>query len=92
MFGQHLAAGVTLKGVCSGRPEDSIGAYWSMIDVSKDSLTGSDRDEHGFESYYKAQITPWFYVQPSVGYYVNPSGRASIDDAAVLGLQLGVTF
>jgi porin len=91
-LGQHVALGATLKGVCNGRPDDSIGVYWSMIDASKDVLTGANRDEHAFEAYYKAQITPWLYVQPSLGFFINPSGRSGIEDATVVGIQVGVTF
>jgi porin len=92
VIGQHVAAGVTLKGTCSARSDDGAGFYWSMIDASKDVLTGADRDEHLFELYYKAQVTPWMYVQPCVQHIINPSGRASIDDATLLGIQVGVAF
>ncbi len=92
VFGQHIAVGATLKGVCSERSDDTMGVYWSMIDASKDVLTGADRDEHLFEANYKAQITPWLYVQPSVQYIINPSGRVANEDVTILGVQLGVTF
>jgi porin len=92
VIGQHVAAGVTLKGTCSARSDDGAGFYWSMIDASTDVLTGADRDEHLFELYYKAQVTPWMYVQPCVQHIINPSGRASIDDATLLGIQVGVAF
>lgn len=88
VLGQHIAAGLVLKGTCSARCDDSIGAYWSMIDVSKDVLTGADRDE----VYYKAQVTPWCYIQPCVQHIIHPSGRAAIDDATLLGVQIGVAF
>lgn len=90
--GQHFAAGVTLRGVCKSRCSDGMGFYWSMADASKDVLTGADRDEHAFEVYYKAQITPWVYVQPDVQFFINPSGRSGIEDSTVLGVQVGVTF
>ncbi len=92
LIGQHVGVGAAWRGICEPRQDDSMGLYWSLADVSKGSLTGADRDEHAFEVYYKAQITPWVYVQPNAQFFINPSGRSGIDDSTVLGLQVGLTF
>lgn len=87
-----IGAGVTYKGVCEARSGDSIGLYWNWSNTTDEALAGTETDEHAFEVFYKAMITPSIYVQPDVQFIANPSGRRTIDDAWVLGLQVGVAF
>ena len=87
-----IGAGVTYKGVCESRSNDSIGLYWNWCNTTDEALAGTETDEHAFELFYKAMITPSIYVQPDVQFIANPSGRRTIDDAWVLGVQVGVAF
>lgn len=87
-----LGVGVTYKGVCESRKCDSIGLFWNWSNTTDDPLAGTQTDEHAFELFYKAYITPSTYVQPDLQFIANPSGRRTIDDAWVLGVQVGIAF
>ncbi len=41
---------------------------------------------------YRAQITPWFALQPDVQWIIHPGGSTAIDDALVIGLRAAVSF
>ena len=41
---------------------------------------------------YRAQITPWFALQPDVQWIIHPGGSTAIDDALVVGLRAAVSF
>jgi Carbohydrate-selective porin len=45
-----------------------------------------------FEFTHKVMITKWMYMQPDLQYIISPGGTGDIDDALVLGFQLGLTF
>lgn len=88
----HYALGLVLEGVGECRPNDSIGLYASLADLSDDAAAGFDKDELALDAYYRIHITPAISVQPEVQYIVNPSGDPDTDDALVLGIRVGVTF
>lgn len=44
------------------------------------------------EAGYKIQINKFMFFQPDVQYVINPGGTGKIDNALVLGAQMGVTF
>ncbi len=44
------------------------------------------------EATYKAQIAPWWSIQPDVQYIVTPSGVEGSKNAVVLGLRTSVAF
>ena len=44
------------------------------------------------EATYKAQIAPWWSVQPDVQYIVTPSGQQGSQNAVVLGVRTSVSF
>jgi porin len=41
---------------------------------------------------YRAQVTPWLYVMPSVQYVIRPAGTGDIPNSLVIGAEIGVTF
>ena len=41
---------------------------------------------------YRAQITPWFALQPDVQWIIHPGGSTAIDNALVIGLRAAVSF
>ena len=51
---------------------------------------GLARNQTNFELFYKANITPWLYVQPDVQWLQNVGG-ADID-AVVVGARVAITF
>jgi porin len=49
-------------------------------------------NETDIELNYHAQLTPWLYLRPNVQYVFKPNGLNSIQNALVLGTELGITF
>ncbi len=47
--------------------------------------------EGALELYYRARLTPWLHVSPSLQYIVNP-GSNDISDALTLGVRAQITF
>ena len=58
---------------------------------SADGAGFSAEHETVMEMYYKAALTPWVSLSPSVQYVFNPGGDSG-DDAVVLGLRVQIAF
>ncbi|HEY5811291.1 MAG TPA: carbohydrate porin, partial [Terrimicrobiaceae bacterium] len=41
---------------------------------------------------YRIQVNKWFYAQPVVQYIIRPNGTGLVENATVLGFQLGMIF
>lgn len=96
--------GVVYKGLIRGRDWDTLGIAGSYLKVSPD-ISRAYRDaallkpdyEGVIETSYKAQITAWWTLQPSLQYVIHPGGRLdiahqSISDAFVFILQTTLRF
>jgi porin len=44
------------------------------------------------EANHRFQLSPWLHVTPDLQYVSRPDGRSDIDDAAVLGGEVGIDF
>ncbi len=88
----HVGFGLTLRGVCDGRPDDALAAYVSWVDLSDEPGAGFDEDETALEFAYGIQVTPYFVLRPDIQFIFNPSGDASRDTAVVLSLRASVEF
>jgi porin len=91
-FEQHFGVGVVAMGPLAGRVDDSAGVYYSLADLSDEPGAGFAENESVVDAYYRAQVTPAFYLQPEVQYIANPSGDPATDNALVGGVRVGVTF
>lgn len=89
---QHAGGGLVWRGPMASRPEDSIGLYASLAMLSDEPAAGFDRDELALDAYYCVHLTPAVFIQPEAQYIINPSGDASVDNALVLGLRIGLAF
>lgn len=88
----YIGSGMTFKGVCGERPDDTVGLYFQWSGAQNGVASGPASDEKGLEAYYKAQITPWIYIQPDLQYIINPSGSTALKNAWVGSVQVGITF
>ena len=48
--------------------------------------------ETDLELNYQVQVTPFFYVRPNIQYVIQPNGQTNIENALVLGAEVGITF
>ena len=53
-------------------------------------ITSQVGSETAVECFYRAQITPWFYLQPDVQFIANPGGI--YDNSVAIGLRSVITF
>ncbi len=91
----YADAGVTGKGLVSGRPDDTAGVSFAYAQISS-AAQRTDRLERAalgvpypirsnellFEASYQAQVVPGFTVQPDVQYVVRPGGGIPDPDRA----------
>jgi porin len=102
----YFDTGFNYKGLIKGRPDDIIGIGLAFANISKrikdlekDDLEINQPEDPRRSSHeavleltYKAQITPWFTLQPDFQYIINPGGSAQNDDAVVIGLRSIINF
>lgn len=91
----QISAGANYKGLIPSRENDRTVAFVTYGEISDDYADSVMQDldyEMVYELGHRVQITPAFYIQPSVQYIHNPGGSGNIDDAIVLGAWIGGSF
>jgi porin len=84
------AGGLVYRGLLPGR-DDDLTATAVYHGAFSDHL--SDRSaETVVEVNHRVQLAPWLYVTPDFQYVIRPDGRSDVDDAAVLGGEVGIDF
>jgi porin len=95
----YVDGGFNFTGFVPGRDSDVAGLAVARSHVS-DSFSDSQvaqgslpsSAETVVEATYKAQIAPWWSVQPDFQYIFTPSGVQGSRDAVVLGVRSSVAF
>jgi porin len=94
-----VVAGLVADGWVPGRSDGQFGLGVSQAHNSDKykqaqlaAATPAESSETIYELYYLDKIYRGVTVQPSVQYVVNPGTNQTTDDAAVLGMRLGVSF
>ena len=99
LFPFFAGAGAGWQGALPGRSNDWIlfGSYYGSI--SRDLAAAAEAAGLGQPTYewvlewdYRAQVTPWLYIMPTLQWVIQPRALRSIPDALVLGAEIGVTF
>lgn len=91
-IGFVYSLGVLQVGLGDIRPDDQVGLYASLADLSDVHAAGFDRDELALEALYRVRCTPAIYLQPGLQFVASPSGDADVDDALIGQVRLGITF
>lgn len=63
-----------------------------LRDAQREAGISSQTSESLIEINYQRQVSPYAYARPNIQYIFTPNGRSEIDDALVVGVELGVTF
>lgn len=104
-----IDGGIVVKGLIPGRDWDTLGLGLSYLKMSRDIRAGvkdlneaaaTDFDLPDYEGLvelsYKAQITAWWTLQPSVQWVIHPGGNTGIgtetSDAIAFILQTTLRF
>jgi porin len=98
-FPFFCGAGGGWQGALPSRPKDWVlfGSYFGSMSrefaAERESAgLGDPTYEWVLEWDYRAQVTPWLYVMPSVQYVIRPAGTGDIPNSLVIGAEIGVTF
>lgn len=89
----YVGAGLRYKGAVATRDEDVIGlgfTYSRIGDRFRESVPGTDTNEHVFELLYRAVITPAVALTPDIQYIANPGGYSDLDAAVIMYLRTEV--
>jgi porin len=84
------SGGLVYQGLIPGRDDDltALAVYYGKF---SDRLQDQNA-ETVVEANHRLQLTPWLYATPDFQYVIRPNGQSDIDDAAVLGGEIGIDF
>lgn len=88
-------AGVYYKGLLPGRDDDEAGIHFlrSHAGTKFRQATPTDIDhEDALEITYRAQITPWLAIQPSVQRIWNPGFDPALGNSWIVGGRVEIAF
>ena len=96
----YLDAGLSFVGLVPRRPADLAGLAFSRSNFSRDysryeqSVNGTAPldAELVIEASYRAQITPWWTLQPDLQFVCTPGGNPECQDAVIFGLRTTLSF
>ena len=98
-FSVYTGGGLVYTGLLSLRPEDrcgfgvaaahNSGQFRRTRRVAGQAVTDA---EIALEWTYRAKLTPWWIVQPSLQYIVNPGTEPRLGDAVLVGLRFEIAF
>lgn len=89
-YGHNLGAGLTWTGPIPKRPSDVVGIGIQAIRFS-DAYHARKSVEASYETFYRFQVTPWFFIKPDLQYIANPGGK-DLADALALTVRFDVHF
>ncbi len=85
-FKDYFSVGFVYQGLIPGRDEDRIGAG---VNYLRHNLGGTGT-EIATEVFYKAQVKPWAFVQPTIQFISSPSGIYR--DSLVIGVRFQIVL
>ncbi len=96
----YFHAGLVYKGLIPTRDADQIGvvfgygnySYYKIVAENARGVSVHQTYEAVLEFDYRLQVTKFAYVQPFLQYLIRPNGTGLVENATVLGLQMGVIF
>ncbi len=93
-FASYVGAGAVYAGLLPGRADDEVGIGLAFANNGDPYLRlalgngdADDRTEGVVEVTYRAQLLPWFAMQPDLQWILNPDTRAGRANALVLGMR-----
>ncbi|ALH79580.1 carbohydrate porin [Sphingopyxis macrogoltabida] len=94
MFDAFASGGIKFAGWIPGREEDEFGLAVAAAFTSDSyrAAAGASASEIAIEATYRAPLTSWLTLQPSLHYIRRPSADPTIPDALVIGLRAETSF
>ena len=93
-FSFYMHGGLAYRGLVPGRPRDELMAGVAVGNYGAGSAEDGVQPTQTvlMEAGYRVQINGWAFAQPFAQYIAQPDGTASVTNAAILGISLGVDF
>jgi porin len=95
----QVTLGLNYKGLFPGRDDDHTMLHVSYGEFSSDyadtvEAAGNGRPQYEMlvEMGHRFAVTKFAYFQPDIQWIINPSGTHRIENAVVIGAQIGVIF
>ena len=92
-LGQYFGAGFSYQGAIPGRDSDNLSLGLAVARNGSDFRDANpelNTAEVAIELTYRAEVTPYFAVQPDFQYIFNPGTDPALKDAVVLGFRTEV--
>jgi len=88
------SVGLRYHGLITGRDDDIFGLALTVSHAGDKyrQANASEHEETSLEATYRAQITPFFAIQPTLQYIKNPSMDVAIKNVWVVGSRFEVEF
>jgi porin len=89
---KYLGGGINYVGPIKNRDKDILGIGVASGNFASrlGDITGQVGSETVVECFYRAQITPWAYLQPDVQFIMNPSGMYG--NSVAFGVRSVIVF
>jgi porin len=98
-LGFYFDTGFVYTGLIPTRDEDQFGVGFVYAQLTNGArrtleLEGSRGvgAEMALEFTYKANLTPWLYIQPDAQFIINPGGTQDLRNAFVIGARVSLNF
>ncbi len=90
----YIGGGVHYQGIIPTRDNDVLGLAVARASISDDLKDIEKKDSHeiAVELTYRAQVLPWFAIQPGVQTIFNPRADPSLDNAIISILRFQINF
>ena len=100
MVDWYFDAGLNFTGLMPNRAQDVAGLAVSRSNFSGDFnryaqiVNGEPAHDSEIvvEATYRAQLAPWWTLQPDLQFVLTPGGDRSCQNAFVIGLRTGIVF
>ena len=97
--GFYFETGLVYTGLIPARDEDEVGigfVYAQLTNGARKTLELEGSRGVGAEMVleftYKANLTPWLYIQPDAQFIINPGGTQDLNNAFVIGGRVSINF
>jgi len=100
VIGWYFDTGFNFTGFLPGRDNDVAGIAFARSSFSRSfsdyqqsaNATDAFNSEMVIEATYRAQLTPWWMLQPDLQIILTPGGERNSPNAVVLGLRTAISF
>ena len=86
--------GLRYHGLCDGRDDDIAGIAITYNHASDKFrlLNNAESNQTQLEATYRAQITPWFALQPTLQYILHPNMDPTLQNVWIIGARAEIAF